>query len=61
MARRGFGDKSWTHNGEWRVSEEDVSPLDDENSLYVELFDQHSHAKEKGSLNVNFRDQNSHF
>ena len=31
---RGFGDKSWSHNGEWRVSEEDVSPLDDENSLY---------------------------
>ena len=27
----------------------------------VELFDQHTRAKEKGSLNVNFRDQNSHF
>ena len=27
VARRGFGDKSWTYNGEWRVSEEDVSPL----------------------------------
>ena len=36
VARRGFGDKSWTHNGELRVSEEDVSPLDDENSLYVQ-------------------------
>ena len=31
-------------------------------TLYtVELFDQDPQAKEKGSLNVNFRDQNPHF
>ena len=27
----------------------------------IELFDQHPRAKEKGSLNVNFRDQDTHF
>ena len=28
---------------------------------YLELFDQHTRAKEKGSLHLNFRDQDPHF